>query len=77
MMNFITCQHLGLLLVIAGTVPVAFSVHPKNQYDKDLMKDIKRSPLRKSLISPTEVTTIRSLLWGGLVLIALGTLAQW
>lgn len=63
MMNYIDFHHLDLLLIFLGTIAVAFSVRPKGQYNKRLMRDIKKMPLGKSLVFPMEVTIIGILFW--------------
>lgn len=68
-------QQLGLILIFAGTVCLAFSVRPETQYDNKLLSHLRRA--HKNLFVPTETRIIPLLFRGGLSLIALGTACQW
>jgi hypothetical protein len=71
----LTRHELGLILVFAGTVCLAYSVRADTQYDKDVLSHLKRA--HKNLFVPTETKIIPLLFRGGLALIALGTACQW
>ena len=69
-------QHAGLVLTVAGTVLLAFSVGVSRQY-KGKMARIADDLKDPTMIEPTETRISRPLFWGGLVLVAVGTLLQW
>ena len=74
----ISRQQVGLLLTVCGAFALAFAVRTRSQYSgeqKDVIDFIKKAD--PSFWEPTEVTIVRPLLWGGLVLISIGTLLQW
>ena len=73
---FISREHIGLILVVIGTIWLAFSVVIRRQYTSDLNKIVDREK-RNFLIQPTEVTICRWKFWIGLLFIAGGTLLQW
>ncbi len=74
----ITRQQIGLLLTIAGTVALAFSVRTKGQYEGELSKVVERAKKENpGLFVATETYIVRSLFWGGLMLVAVGALLQW
>jgi hypothetical protein len=70
-----TRQHVGLVMAFTGAVLLAFSLRVKSQYEGELAKTIRS--LLKDGIALTETRIIPALFWGGLVLVALGTLLQW
>lgn len=73
----ITRQHLGLIIVILGTIALAFSVKTEEQHESDRKEAEKRNPHMEKLWSPVRVTVRRYLFYGGLLAIAIGTLMQW
>lgn len=73
----ITQQQLGLVFTFLGTVVLAVSLRTKNQYEGEIAKAVEK--MRKTqlrLFVPTEAYIARPLFYGGLALIALGTLLQ-
>lgn len=75
---WITRQHIGLLLTVAGTFALAFSVRTKGQYDGEFSKVVEKAKKENPrLFVPTETYIVRGLFWGGLMLIAFGALLQW
>ena len=77
-MNYITGQHLGIILVVMGTTLLAFSVKVKRLYSGDIERTIddlkKQTP---ELLEPTETYVSRPLFWSGLLLVAFGSVLQW
>jgi hypothetical protein len=74
----ITRQHFGILLVIIGTVCIAFSVRIKRQTNREMTTVVDR--LKKenpNIFEPTETTIVRVLLWIGLLCVAVGSFLQW
>lgn len=72
----ITRRHIGLLLVIFGTVVLALSIRVKPQIqDRGLREKIARN--HPDSIQVTETTIIRWRFWLGLVFVAVGTALQW
>ena len=74
-MELLSRQHLGLILVLVGTIFLAFSVQAKSQYNGKLLQELKKA--YKNLFVPTETVIIRPRFWGGLALIAAGSMLQW
>jgi len=71
-----TRHHIGLLLVILGTVVLAFSTRIKSQIqDQELREKIQIN--HPDLIQVTEAIIIRWRFWLGLTFIAIGTAFQW
>jgi|RhiMethySRZTD1v2_1073278.scaffolds.fasta_scaffold207328_2 hypothetical protein len=78
----ITRQRVGLILVIFGTVIVAYSIKSKDRWEGDEhTRDVlKRNPGRselKDVFEPTETRINQGLLRMGLTIVAVGTLLQW
>lgn len=71
-------QHLGLLLVLAGTIAVAFSVSVRRLYDGEAATAVDRAKREDpGLLEPTEVRILPFWFRGGLALVAVGTALQW
>ena len=71
-------QHLGILLTIAGSVLLAFSVRVKRQYTGPMAKVVDNLKQQDhELVEPTEASIVRPLFWAGLSFIAAGSLLQW
>lgn len=78
MESCITRQQVGLLLTLAGTAALAFSVQTKRIYEDEMGKVVdKAKKSNPKLFEPTETYIVRWLFRGGLALVALGTLLQW
>lgn len=74
----ITRVQAGIILVIIGTVFLAFSVKTKRQYVGEYGKAIEKLKKENTgLIEPTEAYIVRKYFWIGLFCIALGSLLQW
>lgn len=74
----ITRQQIGLLLTVAGTIALAFSVRTKGQYEGEIAKVVKKAKKEnQGIFVPTETYSIRGLFWGGLTLVAVGVILQW
>ena len=71
----ITRRHIGLLLVIFGTVVLALSIRVKPQIQDRGLREIARN--HPDSIQLTETTIIRWRFWLGLVFVAIGTALQW
>lgn len=76
-MTYPTLRHFGILLVIVGTVLLAFSIRPRSQYESGPAADAAKRAAKKGMIQPTETTIDRRLFWSGLSLVAVGSLLQW
>jgi len=71
-------RRLGLILVVAGTIILAFSVQTKRQYVGGMAKVIDR--MKKDDPSFLELTETKIHLWRlrlGLLLVVVGTALQW
>jgi hypothetical protein len=75
----VTWNHIGLILVLIGTVIVGLSVDVRREHLGEAAHalDQARKAMRFPVIEPKETTINLWLLRGGLVVIALGTLLQW
>ncbi len=73
-MDLITLRQSGILLVVFGTLFMAFSVHYKEGVAPELRRLIY---IPKDVVVPTEARLIPWKFWVGLVLIAVGSLLQW
>jgi hypothetical protein len=75
----LTRQHVGILLTIAGTAFLAFSVNVKRQYgDKGPLREaVDRAKREGNLMELTETSISVRLFWTGLLCVAVGTLLQW
>jgi len=77
-MMFISTKHIGLILVVIGTVWLAFSLSVKRQYSGEMRKAVdKFKKNEKNLLELTEVKIDRFRFWIGLLFIAIGTIMQW
>lgn len=76
MSEWVTRQHLGLLLTVAGTVWLAFSVSVRHQYVGD-MRSVAEKSKGSQLIEPTEARISPMRFWVGLLFVAIGALLQW
>lgn len=77
-MNCITMSQIGLILVVVGTILLAFSVKVKRQYSGKIAAEV--DSMKKNsheLVEPTETTIVRPLFWLGLFFNAVGSLLQW
>lgn len=72
-----TRQHIGIVLTVAGTFCLAFSVKVKGQLGRDLKRDLASTIRRLNLVGITETTINPWLFWFGLLLIAVGAGLQW
>ena len=74
-----TCRHrLGLVLVLVGTVLLAYSVRVKRQYSGEVARAVDRLKQQNpDLIEPTETEIILLRFRLGLGLVFLGTALQW
>jgi hypothetical protein len=73
-----TRQQLGLLLVFAGTLALAFSVRTRRAYGGEALNAVEAAKKRQpDLIEPTEATIVTWRFRVGLLLVAIGTLFQW
>jgi hypothetical protein len=74
----ITRAQAGIVLVVIGTVSLAFSVRIKRQYREGMEKVVDRLKTENPrLMEPTETYIVRELFWIGLICIAIGSLLQW
>jgi dipeptide/tripeptide permease len=74
----ITREQIGIILVIIGTLLLAFSVQVKRQYGNEARKAVDNAKLKDpGLFEPTESYIIRSMFWFGLLFIAVGSAFQW
>lgn len=74
----ITRQQVGIIVVVVGTVFLAFSVRVKRQYHGKAASDLDAIKQKNpDLIEPTETYINRYLFWAGLVLVASGSALQW
>jgi len=72
-----TCQHIGILLTIAGTGLLAFSVKVKRSYSGPAAEVVDSSKDRDNVVEITETKiNINQLRWG-LALVSVGALLQW
>jgi len=74
----LTREHIGILLTIAGTALLAFSVKVKRQYSGDMARVVDK--LKKGgpdVVEPTETHIARGLFWAGLICVAIGAVLQW
>ncbi|MBI3247767.1 MAG: hypothetical protein HYZ50_14785 [Deltaproteobacteria bacterium] len=76
-MSCVTFQHIGTLLIFIGTLALAFAVHSENQYEKGLFQEIEANNKDKQLFSLARTKTNPWFFWGGIVLIAIGTIMTW
>ena len=80
-----TFQHVGILIVILGTICLAFAVKIENKYtlsarskkDKKKWKNIVKRAEDDSYFEPTIVFIDKMLFRIGLACVALGSLFQW
>lgn len=79
MPDWLTRQHGGILLTIAGTAFLAFSVKVKRQVgDKSPFRPVYDQKKRElDLMEVTETSISRGLFWTGLACVAVGALLQW
>jgi hypothetical protein len=76
--DWLTRQHIGILLTIAGTVLLARSVKVRRQYSGHMANVVDKLKGRDpDLVEPTETYIARGLFWRGLLLVAIGTGLQW
>jgi predicted thioredoxin/glutaredoxin len=76
--DLLTRQHVGILLTIAGTVLLAFSVRVKRQYSGQMARVADKLKEREpGLVELTETNIVRSMFWAGLTSVAIGTLLEW
>jgi predicted thioredoxin/glutaredoxin len=76
--DLLTRQHIGILLTIAGTVLLAFSVKVKRQYSGKMARVADKLKEREpALVELTETNIVRSMFWAGLASVAIGTLLEW
>jgi hypothetical protein len=75
----LTPQHLGILLTIAGTAFLAFSVQVRRQIgDGSPLRAVYDQKKREgNLMEITETNISRGLFWMGLACVAVGALLQW
>jgi len=73
----ISFRQIGIVLVVIGTIFLAFSVKVKRGYEDEPAKIVDNSKVEKGLIEPTETSIVRGRFWIGLSLIGLGSLLQW
>jgi hypothetical protein len=71
-----TLHHLSIILGVAGTFLVAFSIKSVDQYGNDFKKEKKRWK-KEDFFSPSQVTVRKGLLRTGLALITLAAILQW
>ncbi len=71
-------RHVGIAILLIGTLVLAFSVKQKRLYDDDISHVVnnlnKQNP---KLREPTETTINLPMFCFGLVLVAIGSLLQW
>ena len=80
-----TFQHGGILLIIFGTIFLAFAVKIENKYtlsargkkDKKYWRNIVKSAEDATYFEPTIVFIDKMLFRTGLACVALGSLLQW
>jgi hypothetical protein len=80
-----TVAHGGLIIVIVGTVAVAFAVKFENKWtlsartkdDRKEAEDIVKRAQDGTYLEPTVVLVNKWWFYGGLTAISLGTLMQW
>jgi hypothetical protein len=77
-------KHIGIILVIIGTFFMGWSVKTKQSYDKGLRNSIRdenrqrrKNGIDDDVIMVTETWIDRKQFYGGLVLVAAGSLLQW
>jgi len=76
--GFFSRQHIGIFVVIAGTVCLAFSVRTWTQYSGDkYMEDIVERAEKNGAFVPTKTFIDRKLFWLGLAFVAFGSLLNW
>ncbi len=73
----ISLRQIGIVLVVIGTIFLAFSVKVKRGYEGEPAKVVDNSKEEKGLIETTETSIDRGRFWIGLSLIALGSSLQW
>ncbi len=77
-MIWLTAHQLGIILVVLGTILLAFSLKVTPQYTCDAARAVDQLKKdRPDLIELTETYIIRWRFWTGLALVALGSLLQW
>ena len=69
-------QHLGLVLVLIGTLALAFAFKTEEEPNRGKKELEKLNPFLRFWY-PTRVTIRRKLFWGGIVFVFFGTLFQW
>ena len=73
----LTCQQIGLLFTLAGTVALAFSIRVKNGDKGDPVRKLIAVSKQKLLLTePSDIQIIRLRFYGGLTLIFIGTMLQ-
>ena len=77
-MIWLAAHQLGIILVVLGTILLAFSLKVTPQYSGDAARAVDQLKKdRPDLIELTETYIIRWRFWTGLALVALGSLLQW
>jgi hypothetical protein len=77
-MDWITRERLGIIILVAGTAFLAFSVRVRRQYHGEparVVDELKRQ--QPDLIEPTDTYISRPMFWAGLALVAIGSALQW
>ncbi len=77
-MDWVTREHLGIIILVVGTAFLAFSVKVKRQYHGDAARVVDELKKQKpDLVEITETYISRSMFWVGLALVAIGSALQW
>ena len=77
-MDWLTRQHIGIIIVVVGTYVLARSVKVKRQYCDDAARDVDRVKKQQpEVVELTETHISRPLFWWGLALVAIGSALQW
>ena len=69
-------QHIGLILVLIGTLCLAFSIKTEEE-PNEMKRSFERSNPHLKFWYSTRVTIIKPLFWIGIILVMIGTAFQW
>jgi len=72
-------KHVGIILVVIGTILLAFSLKIIHGYDTKhpVMKESHKIAKESGYVWPSETYINKWLFWAGLACVALGSLLQW
>ncbi len=76
-MEFIDNQHIGLILVLIGTLCIAFSFSTPEEEPNLTKKSIERVNPHIKFWYSTRVTLNKPLFWFGIAFVMIGTGFQW